>query len=279
MDKIFLSVYSSVFLISTRVTAQKQRPKEKIVNGICSKTVGKVSPFSYSTFNITPKQPQIDISTSLTGIVGFVSSNPVDCIKGNVVDEKGNPMPSATILIKGTKIAVSTDVNGSFIIYPKSKGNEITLVALAIGYNSQETKINRSNYNQHDSIISIAMSPQLTGEVVVVGYATRKAKKEKTVPLLQRIFKDTALKNFNIYPNPVQSNSALHINWNQKDFGYYSLQLFNQAGQLVFTNELYIDEGAWVLTINTPAVPAGSYFLKLTNKTTARSFTEKLVIE
>ena len=40
----------------------------------------------------------------------------VDCRTGRVVDEKGNPIPGATVLIQGTTQGVATDADGRYTI-------------------------------------------------------------------------------------------------------------------------------------------------------------------
>jgi len=98
------------------------------------------------------------------------------------------------------------------------------------------------------------------------------------VPLLQKIFKDTASLKFSIYPNPIRSNSTLHIEWNQTEHADYLLQLFNQSGQLVFSKELSIREGLKLFAFTMPSITPGNYFLKLASKTTGKSYTEKLIV-
>ncbi len=101
----------------------------------------------------------------------------------------------------------------------------------------------------------------------------------RTVRLLRKIFKDTASTKFKVYPNPIRSNSALNIEWKQKDYRDHLLQLFNQSGQLILSKEISILEGSKLFTMNMPAIISGNYFLKLTSKTTGKSYTEKLIVE
>ena len=51
-------------------------------------------------------------------------------IKGKVVDEKGNPLPGVTLIVKGTQVGTATNTNGEFII-PASIGE--TLIFSFIG--------------------------------------------------------------------------------------------------------------------------------------------------
>jgi type IX secretion system substrate protein len=116
-------------------------------------------------------------------------------------------------------------------------------------------------------------------EVLVAGVTVARIEKKKTITLLQPIFKDTAFKNFRIYPNPIRSNSPLTIEWKQNQFEDHLLQLFNQSGQLVFSKEISMTEGSKRFTINMPDIIAGNYFLNLATASTGRSYTEKLIVE
>ena len=60
-------------------------------------------------------------------------------IKGIVSDEIG-PLDSATIVLKGTNIAVDTDEKGAFTFPQKLKEND-TLVVIQLGYTKKEVII------------------------------------------------------------------------------------------------------------------------------------------
>ncbi|HMG68752.1 MAG TPA: T9SS type A sorting domain-containing protein [Chitinophagaceae bacterium] len=96
---------------------------------------------------------------------------------------------------------------------------------------------------------------------------------------IKKLFKDTALNSISIYPNPIQSNSTLHIGWNQKEYGEFILQLYNQSGQLVFAKEINVDEKAQVISVGIPSAKPGNYFVKIISKGSRKSYTEKLIIE
>jgi len=100
----------------------------------------------------------------------------------------------------------------------------------------------------------------------------------KSHSILKKVLKDTLFNQFKIYPNPLPSNSNLHIEWKQKEFGNHVLELFNQSGQLVFSKEIYIDQEAKLLEVALPGLSAGDYFLRLTGKSTGASHLQKLVI-
>ncbi|KAA2241780.1 SusC/RagA family TonB-linked outer membrane protein [Chitinophaga agrisoli] len=89
-------------------------------------------------------------------------------VKGKVTDDKGLPIPGATVLLKGTGTGAATDPNGNYTLQVPD-GNGI-LEFSYLGYVKQEEPIaNRTTIN-------VQLTPDTKGlnEVVVVGYGTQK---------------------------------------------------------------------------------------------------------
>ncbi len=89
-------------------------------------------------------------------------------ITGIVNDDRGNPMPNSSVIVKGTTNGVTTDVNGTFTInVPDSKS---VLVVSSVGYKAKEIVVGNS------TSLSIDLVPSVNSlnEVVVVGYGTQK---------------------------------------------------------------------------------------------------------
>lgn len=86
-------------------------------------------------------------------------------IKGNVVDEFGEPMIGVTIKVKGSIEATITDLDGNFTI--KAAPNA-TLELSYVGYVTQSVKAN--------AVQKVQMKPdsQMMDEVVVIGFGTVK---------------------------------------------------------------------------------------------------------
>src|SRR5690606_10713703 len=64
-------------------------------------------------------------------------------IKGRLVDETGSPIPGATVAIKGTAVAVTTDELGDYQLTVHDGGG--TLVFTMLGFETQEHAINGSS--------------------------------------------------------------------------------------------------------------------------------------
>lgn len=84
-------------------------------------------------------------------------------VTGKVTDESGQPVPRATVLVKGTSASAFTNEEGSFTINVPQGGN--TFIISSVGFETIEEKIAGNN-------ITIILNKQNTSlnEVVVVGY-------------------------------------------------------------------------------------------------------------
>lgn len=87
-------------------------------------------------------------------------------INGRVTGSKGEPLPGATILVKGTRISVITDFDGKFSI-DVPQDNSFLIVSYT-GYLTLE--VNAANATN----IQLQEENQTLNEVVVVGYGTQK---------------------------------------------------------------------------------------------------------
>ena len=88
-------------------------------------------------------------------------------VKGKVNDESGMSIPGATILIKGTSKATTSDFDGNFVIKAPANG---TLTISFIGYTSVQEPINERT----QIVVKMKTQSQELNEVVVVGYGTQK---------------------------------------------------------------------------------------------------------
>lgn len=88
-------------------------------------------------------------------------------VRGKVLDEAGLPLPGVTVLIQGTTLGTSTDMDGNYLIKAASNG---ILVFSFIGYtNAKETVNGRTQID-----IKLVPQSESLNEVVVVGYGTQK---------------------------------------------------------------------------------------------------------
>jgi TonB-linked SusC/RagA family outer membrane protein len=94
-------------------------------------------------------------------------------ISGKVVDEANQPLPGASVTIKGTQKSAGTDANGIFVLRGVS-GGTVTLQVTFIGYVTAEKTVNVAGNVTVDFRLTPAAND--LNEVVVIGYGTEKKK-------------------------------------------------------------------------------------------------------
>ena len=108
------------------------------------------------------------IVISLKGNVRELSDLQQKIVRGVINDENGNPVPGVTVMVKGTTVGTTTDLNGNYIL--EGVPPQSTLVVSFIGFKSQEIPVGDK------AQINIVLEQELTAlnEVVVVGYGTQR---------------------------------------------------------------------------------------------------------
>ncbi|RZK46064.1 MAG: SusC/RagA family TonB-linked outer membrane protein, partial [Pedobacter sp.] len=87
-----------------------------------------------------------------------------------VIGQNGEPVPRASVTVKGSSAGVTAGDNGNFEISAPSNG---TLVVSAINFSSQEVNINNRASLE---IILVPSNVVMGSEVVVIGYGTQRKK-------------------------------------------------------------------------------------------------------
>lgn len=90
-------------------------------------------------------------------------------VTGTVTDDTGEVLIGATVLQKGTKNGVATDIDGNFTI---SVAPKATLVVSYIGCNTKEVAVN----GRQKIDVVLESSSTVLNEVVAIGYGTVKKK-------------------------------------------------------------------------------------------------------
>lgn len=123
------------------------------------------------------KQVLFSLMLSL-GITGGLAVYPVSVkaavtqqtitVKGQVVDQDGEPLIGATVRVKGAQTGSVTDMDGNFQIDAASNA---TLVISYVGYRDREVAVRGRAIIE---TIQLESDSQVLDQVVVVGYGTQK---------------------------------------------------------------------------------------------------------
>ena len=103
----------------------------------------------------------------MTILVGFAQTA---TITGKVVDDKGAPIPGATVLVKGTKLGTSAAADGAFSIKVKPGS---TLIISALGFEDKQVSSSSTNL-----LVKLATDVRPLSEVVVTGVGVATSQKK-----------------------------------------------------------------------------------------------------
>ena len=87
-------------------------------------------------------------------------------VSGQVVDAQGNPLPGATVVVKGTTIGTATDMDGRYTLAVPE--GDHTLQVSMVGMRTENVAVGRRTHIN----VSLAENVEMMDEVVVTGYQT-----------------------------------------------------------------------------------------------------------
>jgi TonB-linked SusC/RagA family outer membrane protein len=106
----------------------------------------------------------------------FAAAHPVanGTVTGRVVDAKGEGLPGVTVLIEGTTLGASTDMDGRYTIANVPAGSHV-IVTSFVGYKSSRTTITVTSGNTTTvSPTTLSENATALGEAVVIGYGSQR---------------------------------------------------------------------------------------------------------
>lgn len=93
-------------------------------------------------------------------------SKSVRNVSGTVVDENGEPLPGANVIVEGTTVGTVTDLAGNYSLTLPNGATQLRVAS--IGYKTQDLPITSSNINAQ-----LMVDVSQLSEVVVTGYARK----------------------------------------------------------------------------------------------------------
>jgi TonB-linked SusC/RagA family outer membrane protein len=154
----------------------------------------KGKPLTYTiiekTIVIQPRKQDL-YPTDTKAVTETLTPPPVE-IRGRVVNENGEPLQNASVLIMGTKIGAVTNNDGFFTL--TAPDNNILLEISSIGYQTKRVSVGTR------SEINITLEREISGlsDVVVIGYGTQKKRDVSSAisSVYARDLQDKPISNF-----------------------------------------------------------------------------------
>ncbi|WP_211316194.1 TonB-dependent receptor [Mangrovibacterium marinum] len=157
------------FLYSNKFIDVERRVNVNLHESNIAEVLGEVFRGTNVEFDIKDRQIILSPKQTEPGTGTYNWQQAVN-VKGLVTDPDGNPIPGATVVVKGTSMGTTTDVDGKFTI--NTEGENPVLVISFVGMKAQEVA-----YTGQPSL-SVMLEPEMIGidEVVAIGYGkmTRK---------------------------------------------------------------------------------------------------------
>ncbi len=104
----------------------------------------------------------------LSSLLAFSQTN--DTLSGTVVDEKGEPLIGATVMVKGTSIGTSTDIDGKYTLKAPNE-KKVTLIFSYVGYQTKNLEVTPGKPVE---TVKMETTANNIDEVVVIGYGVAK---------------------------------------------------------------------------------------------------------
>lgn len=189
-----------------------------------------------------------------------VSKDSTQLITGKIIEELGEPLIGASVYLKGTKNGTVTNIDGNFEFAIPSHLKEVTLVISYTGFDTKEI----SNITPNESLGLILMQEGivLIGEIVI-------SPKWKGLPLriknsIGNLFSKS--KETNVYAE--YFNKTLSVSFDASRRGTHTLNLYNIAGDLIYTKTFELSKG--IQHLETEDLPtdlvAGKYVLQISRR-------------
>lgn len=233
-------------------------------------------------------------------VVGWTTTSldPVDVvipdkIKGVVLDAQTNqPVPGASMRIKGTQNGTSADATGNFE-WPVENKHTLELEFSAIGYEPQTVQLNTTTDRKPLQVL-LKPAAAVLQEVTVMGYGTcikhaylgsaaisYRLKKSEEIKRIINDWTPAALKkDIKVYPNPVMRGNAMQVKLNLPQEGAYRLEVLNTAGQVMLVQPLFMQTKEQQVGVYTQTKwSAGIYYIRISSPASKKVFEAKVMLQ
>lgn len=159
-------------------------------------------------------------------------------VTGIVIDEKGEPLSGASIMIKNTPVSTTTNNNGAFSLLIPAGSK--TLVVSYVGMETQEQAIgNKSNIR-----LTLKSATSTLSDVVIIGYGS--VKRTDLTGAVQRISREDLLKDAPVNALQALQGKIAGVNVTQNDGAPgagLSIRVRGSNSFLGGTEPLYVIDG------------------------------------
>lgn len=207
-------------------------------------------------------------------------------ISGKVTDQKGQPVPYASI-DPGNGKARAADEKGEFLLDATFLKHGQAVRISSVNFETKTIFIDKEKCLRDGLQVQLEARAALPEAILVAYYNLKRcditmgsvSTLRSTTGKLDFIETPEKKSGLQVYPNPVSQGQSLTISFNKPEEGYYTVTFTAINGQTLSLKDIWIDAEARVLTIEPPRIQAGTYILMLVNKRTGKRVSEKVVVQ
>ncbi|MCF8246562.1 MAG: carboxypeptidase-like regulatory domain-containing protein [Saprospiraceae bacterium] len=214
------------------------------------------------------------VALQLVVLTAFAQST--NLITGTITDEKGEPLPFATVLL-GNGNGVVTDFDGHFSVGIPADEESMEMTASSTGYTPQTALWTKGRLGEP---MKLRLKTGIDLPVVVVSYLSsgnrcccticcQICSRQEEHPMIQPPPTVDSVENIeprlNIYPNPFIS--TLNVEMEVITAQPYLFHLYNEPGLLVFAESRNLEAGLQTFQLDPVQrhLPEGIYFLRISD--------------
>lgn len=221
---------------------------------------------------VNPSSMQGDVAVTLGRVA------PTFTIAGTITDYAKNPVPFATVTVKGTSHAAAADVDGKFALKTNLR-KQLTLVVSSVGYEVKEVSVDATKGQKSDTLdisMDLVMSQMSSGVIVTV----HKKKKQTVFHKFNRIIADSLGKrSLVLYPNAAKPGATVNISY-KLDKGRYIIRVYNNNGQAIHEEAVNIGTKVTGTAIRLHnSISSGQYVVAITDNKGKKIGSGQLIVQ
>lgn len=229
------------FLYTNRVLSAGRRVSLHVKDAELKEVLGACMAGQPLNYTIVDKTVVIKLQPEAASHAPAPPALPPADVNGKVLDEAGNPIPGATVLVKGTSKGVVSAADGSFHLLVPENG---VLVVSFMGFETKEIPVTGSG------TVSVVLTPAKAGldEVIITAMGIKKEKKALGYSVQEVKGADLTKAR---EPNPVSGLTGkvagLVITPSPNLFGDPGIQLRGRSNVLIVVDGVPVSSDSWNL--------------------------------
>ena len=307
--KYFFQFALPAFLISIKTSAQSKakirQPMvrvERIKNKDSVPVVDMSALLAKSPVNVRlsdePSLPLARMNTEMIAVAGGISIRYASrrdqknssagkrvWLEGRVIDADDEPIPFASIMIKGKNVGVSADSNGVFSFGRIALVKEIVMQVSSVGFKPLKVTIDKQT-DFDNLVIRLQSANELPGVVVQTYGLVRRTVVTGGVTSCRKLTpwsvnnEEKLPLTATLYPNPVQRSGSFYIAVDNAKDELMQLSIIGMNGNIVLNRTETIRKGFNRIQVNVqPSWAAGIFVMQLLNEKGEVVKSEKLIVQ